>query len=196
MPNTFGKITDVNFHVSELNLFKNQVELSDKAHILNSLIQDGKDLYKNSGFATLYDSILGKGGIPLAPFPNVEACLGLTAKDSSMEIKDGYAVMAFDYHVDGADNDCIFDMKNTASSKENRMMKGLMKKFKNKSLLTKYKDTIKKVQSDFAKGLEGEIPDLPFKVPEFDVAGIKINLNDKEQVGMVVNATRDFLKGD
>jgi hypothetical protein len=116
----------------------------------------------------MYDTVFGKGGLPIAPFPNVEHCLGLTPKDSSMEIKDGQAVLAFDYHVDGADSNCIFDMKNTKGSKENRMMKTMMKKMgKNKNFLNKYKDTIDKVKADFAKGLEGEIPALPFKVPEF-----------------------------
>ena len=79
------------------------------------------------------------------------------------------------------------------------MIKGMNKKFggKNKlSMLAKYKDTIAKVTKDFEKGLTGEIPALPFKVPEFEVAGIKINLNDKEQVNMAVNATRDFIKSD
>lgn len=126
--------------------------MSDEAHILNSLIQDGKNLYSNSGFKTLYETIFGKGGMPIAPFPNVENCLGLTAKDSSMEFKDGYAILAFDYHVDGADSDCIFDMKSTSSSKDNRMMNGMMKKYggnKGKNMLSKYKDTIAKVQKDF-----------------------------------------------
>lgn len=60
--------------------------------------------------------------MPLAPFPSVESCLGLQAKDSSMEIKDGYMVVAFDYHVDTSDTDCIFDLSKETSAKELRMV--------------------------------------------------------------------------
>ena len=74
-----------------------------------------------SGAKTLFDAIF-KSGIPIAPFPMVEHCLGLTAKDSSMEIKDGYAIMAFDYHVESAEDDCIFSMNRNDIAKEMRQV--------------------------------------------------------------------------
>jgi hypothetical protein len=48
--------------------------------------------------------------LPLAPYPETEKCLGLRPYDSEMEIKEGYAVMAFDYEVVEAGADCLFDM--------------------------------------------------------------------------------------
>ena len=60
--------------------------------------------------------------VPLAPFPEVERCLGLASKDSEMRIFEGYAVLAYDYKVDKA-QDCLFDMKDTLAQKELRMLK-------------------------------------------------------------------------
>lgn len=42
MPTTFGKVIDVNLHMTELKIFHEGSEDSDEAHVLNSLIQDGK----------------------------------------------------------------------------------------------------------------------------------------------------------
>lgn len=39
-----------------------------------------------------------------------------------MRIFDGYAVLAYDYKVDKA-QDCLFDMKDTLAQKELRMLK-------------------------------------------------------------------------
>ena len=87
-------------------------------------------MYKNSGFKTLVDTFY-HSGMPLAPFPIIEHCLGLSAKDSSMAIKDGYAVLAFDYYVETADDNCLFNMGSTSGSqkakKEVRMIDKLLK---------------------------------------------------------------------
>lgn len=58
--------------------------------------------------------------MPLAPFPIIEACLGLSPKDSSMAIKDGYAVLAFDYSVEKANELCVFNMGKTASGRKGK----------------------------------------------------------------------------
>lgn len=60
-------------------------------------------------------------GFPMVPFPDVERCLGLKAKDSSMQIQDGYAILAFDYNVKPSNQDCIFNLKGSLADKELRM---------------------------------------------------------------------------
>lgn len=49
--------------------------------------------------------------VPVAPYPEIETCLGLTPKDSHMSINDGYATLSFDYDVQKAKEDCLFNMK-------------------------------------------------------------------------------------
>jgi hypothetical protein len=60
-------------------------------------------------------------GIPMVPFPDVAKCLGLAARDSTMKIKEGYAILAFDYNVQSSNEKCIFDMKSTLAQKEGKM---------------------------------------------------------------------------
>ena len=48
---------------------------------------------------------------PFAAFPQVEKCLGLAPKDSQMTIKEGMAVMSFDYNVRKSTANCLFSMK-------------------------------------------------------------------------------------
>lgn len=109
IPTTFGKVIDLNLHVDELKIYKGNKAQSEEAHYLNALIADSKALYANSGFKTFADTFWSSG-LPLAPFPILEHCLGLSPKDSSMGIKDGYAVLAFDYNVETAKDDCLFHM--------------------------------------------------------------------------------------
>jgi len=59
-------------------------------------------------------------GIPMVPFPTIEKCLGLSSKDSSMQIKEGYAIMGYDFDVSKSDSDCLFNMKETLKEKELR----------------------------------------------------------------------------
>ena len=59
----------------------------------------------------------------MVPFPDVERCFGLYAKDSTMQIQDGFAIMAFDYDVKSTKENCIFDIKDSLSKKELRMAK-------------------------------------------------------------------------
>jgi len=189
IPTTFGKISDVNLHIDELKIMKNGKPSSEEAHYFNAFIQDGKALYTNSGFKTLVDTFYNSG-MPLAPFPIIEHCLGLSPKDSSMAIKDGYAVLAFDYQVDTADDNCLFNMGSGASGqkakKEVRMIDRLLKMSKGKTNMGKYKGLLegmkKNLMTVVTKGVlddEVEIPALPFKVPSFNIAGVKIDLNDK-----------------
>ena len=49
--------------------------------------------------------------IPVAPFPQVEGCLGLRPKDSQISISEGVATMSFDYNVDASSPKCLFEMQ-------------------------------------------------------------------------------------
>jgi len=109
LPIAFGKVVDMDMHVDELKIYKGTIAETEEAHYINALIHDGKDLFKNSGFKALTDLFAGNG-MPLAPFPIIEHCLGLSPKDSTVAIKDGYAVLAFDYNVDTAEDSCLFNM--------------------------------------------------------------------------------------
>ena len=46
--------------------------------------------------------------IPIWPHPRIEPCLGLKAKNSTMTIHEGYAVMSVDYNVSASHKDCLF----------------------------------------------------------------------------------------
>lgn len=50
-------------------------------------------------------------GLPVVPFPRIERCLGMNIKDSYVQIKDGYAVMGYDFKVENSDKDCLFNME-------------------------------------------------------------------------------------
>ena len=63
----------------------------------------------------------------MVPFPDMARCLGLTAKDSTMKIKDGYAIMAFDYSVRSSNENCLFNLKQSLTQKEARMANKLGK---------------------------------------------------------------------
>lgn len=200
IPTTFGKVVDLNLHVDELKIYKGTIEQSEEAHYLNALLQEGKSLYKNSGMKTFVDTFW-TSGIPLAPFPIVEHCLGLSPKDSTMAIKDGYAVLAFDYNVESAEDDCIFNLGSGSSMQKNmkemRMVDRMSRMAGSKRNMSKYQNVFNKLRDDITKNVgEGklpEIPALPFKVPEFEIAGLKINLNDKEQINKHINNTKNFL---
>lgn len=124
-----------------------------------------------------------------------------------MAIKDGYAILAFDYNVDTADDNCLLNMGTTAGSqkakKEVRMIDKLLKMTKGKSQINKYKGMLeglkKNLLTNISKGLledDVEIPALPFKVPSFNIAGIKIDLNDKERINEHFGKVKDVVKSD
>jgi len=49
--------------------------------------------------------------IPVAPFPQVESCLGFKPKTSHMSINEGYSVMSIDYDIQKSHKDCFFRMQ-------------------------------------------------------------------------------------
>ena len=116
VPWIVGKIQNFDPQVKDLKMYKdgNEVETTGRDH-LNSKLQNFKRTIEDPKLKMLIDFL--DNGIPLVPFPAVERCLGLSSKDSSMKILDGYAIMAYDFNVERSDTDCLFNMKESLSKK-------------------------------------------------------------------------------
>lgn len=54
------------------------------------------------------------------PFPQLQECLGLSSRDSVMRIKEGYAVLAYDFAVESSHPDCLFDLNESSAEKSAR----------------------------------------------------------------------------
>lgn len=98
LPIVVGKLLKFNPIIKELKVFDGDKELFNEADSLNNKIQNIREFKGNKEYKMLSDFMFGQG-MPIAPFPDVEPCLGLEARDSTMTIKEGYAVLAFDYDV-------------------------------------------------------------------------------------------------
>ena len=116
MPYITGRITDFSPEVSELRLYTNGKLDESEGHDLNNMIADIKNKLDEPSVQAI--TTFFNMGIPMVPFPKVEDCLGLIPKDSHMELKDGYAVMAFDYDVRKSEHECLFNMKETLAYRE------------------------------------------------------------------------------
>lgn len=66
---------------------------------INEIKDKKNELQQNKILKPLFDFLFGNT-IPLAPFPEIERCLGLSSKDSEMKIEEGYAVISYDFNVD------------------------------------------------------------------------------------------------
>jgi hypothetical protein len=87
VPMIFGTLKDFRPIIKELKVFdKNGKAKLDQADALNDKIMDLKRLSKKQPILKMVtDKIFGQG-FPMVPFPDVERCLGLKAKDSTMQI--------------------------------------------------------------------------------------------------------------
>lgn len=101
VPLIFGRITQFEPNVHEVKMFKGSTELRDEAQSLNKAIMDMRthEFWENPYLQPFLELFFGHT-IPVAPFPQVEGCLGLRPKDSQISISDGVAAMSFDYKVD------------------------------------------------------------------------------------------------
>lgn len=122
VPMIFGIVKDFRPTVKELKVFdKKRKAKVDEANVLNEKIMNLKNLAKTNTVLKMVSEQMFGQGFPMIPFPEVERCLGLNAKDSSMRIEEGFAIMAFDYKVMPSRESCIFDMRDTLTKKELRM---------------------------------------------------------------------------
>ena len=111
VPLIFGRINDFSPNIHELKVFAGDIEVVDEADALNRAIMEAKthEFWENPVLQPVFEFFFGHT-IPLAPFPQVEGCLGLRPKDSQLSIKEGYAIMSYDYKVDGSTTTCLFEM--------------------------------------------------------------------------------------
>jgi hypothetical protein len=126
IPFIMGRIIDFTPEVSELRLYTNGQLDEEEGHVLNDMIKNIKNKLDEPSVKTI--TTFFNMGVPMVPFPKVEECLGLVPNDSHMEIKDGYAVMAFDYTVKKSRHDCLFHMNEILAYREKWMLEKESKK--------------------------------------------------------------------
>lgn len=113
------KIEKFSPRVKELRL-KNKDGAYDSAgreHLNNKISRIESTL--NEPAIKMVTDLFNKG-IPFVPFPQIERCLGLGIKDAVVQIKDGYAIMGYDFKVQKSSNDCLFNMQETIKERELR----------------------------------------------------------------------------
>lgn len=170
LPAVFGRLLKFTPQVRELKMFKNGEELFDEADRLNAKINDYRQFEGDKNYKMLTDFVFGQG-IPIAPFPEVSNCLGLYPRDSQMTIKNGYAVLAFDYEATRTTKDCLFDIKKGVKNKEYRMAK----KFADKDeLQAQLKFGFKKAAEKLSKKVLEKVPPLK----NFGIDGDNFDLNN------------------
>lgn len=105
IPSIFGIVKSFDPVINEIHIFKgedgSQLEAIEEANNLQQKIRDLKSLHKSEEYKSyrpIFEKLMQQG-IPIVPFPNFQRCLGLTSRDSSMEIMEGYAVLAYDFKV-------------------------------------------------------------------------------------------------
>ena len=112
LPFIFGKVAEFEPKVNELKVFQEDHELFDEADHLNQAINQmrSNEFWENPTIKPIIEFLFANT-VPVAPYPDVDSCLGLKHKDSFMSINDGHAVMSLNYDVDTADKECLFNMK-------------------------------------------------------------------------------------
>ena len=68
----------------------------------------------------ILNALILNQAIPLVPFPEMADCLGLRSKDSSMEIVDGYAILAYDFDIKAAQESCLLEIEERRSNEKER----------------------------------------------------------------------------
>jgi len=127
MPLIYGKILKFTPSFEEVTVMDGDDEKQDEGRYLLDRLKNLENIKeKNQGMKMVSD-LLFSSGIPLVPFPDVAPCLGLEPKDSSMVIKEGYAVMSYDYDVYKSGENCLFDIKRGIQSKEARIAQKIAK---------------------------------------------------------------------
>ena len=177
IPFILGRVLDFTPEVTELRMYKDGELDSEEGHQLNNLIMNIKNKLDEPAIKTITSFM--NMGIPMIPFPKVEDCLGLTPSDSHMEIKDGQAIMAFDYSVKKSRQKCLFNMKDVLASKEKWLAEQEEKKMKKKGQKFDISGLTKHIEMGI-KGAEqlGLDVDLVKRASEGGFDGIKDVLKD------------------
>ena len=113
MPFVFGSFKKFKPIIQELKIFEKGEEIKSVEKEVTKTIEDwtkqSSKMFENPFLQPVVDTFL-KNAFPLMPYPDNERCLGLVAAGSDMTIKDGYAVLGFDYNVETAEAHCLFEM--------------------------------------------------------------------------------------
>ena len=179
MPFVFGRIKDFIPTVKELKVFKGDEEMLDEAKVLNKKINEVRNKQKffesNPLLKIAMETLFGNT-IPLFPYPDSEQCLGLLPEDSDMSIKEGYAVVSFDYNVEKAGTTCLFEMAEMLKARneyfEERRKSG---KFNVNYDNVMARNLIKQGLTGL-RGMDKAIPKL--KIPDINLYGNKIDLDE------------------
>ena len=112
LPFIFGRVVDFQPKVNELKVFEEENELFDEADQLNNAINNMRthEFWDDPTIKPVIEFLFANT-VPVAPYPEIESCLGLKNTDSLMTINDGFAVMSFNYNVEQAEKECLFDLK-------------------------------------------------------------------------------------
>jgi hypothetical protein len=95
----------------------NQYDSAGKEHLNNKITRIEETL--NDPNIKMVTDLFNKG-LPIVPFPAIERCLGMGIKDSTVTIKEGYALMGYDFKVQKSSTDCLFNMEETILERELR----------------------------------------------------------------------------
>lgn len=118
-PFIMGKVAEFTPLIKELRVFTQGRIDHDRADFLTDKLRNWKQTSEESSLKYLVNFM--SLGMPLVPFPRIEECLGLKENHSTMQIKEGFAMMAFDYEVEKSHIGCLFAMRQTLIQKEIRV---------------------------------------------------------------------------
>ena len=76
LPIIRGRVLEFKPVFNQLKVFNGDQELVDEANQLNERLTNVKELTNNPFLKPVYDFFFGQS-IPVAPFPEIERCLGL-----------------------------------------------------------------------------------------------------------------------
>lgn len=184
-PMIFGIMKDFRPVVKELKVFnKHGDAMMDQADDLNDKIMNLNEISRTDPKLKMVTDTIFSQGIPMVPFPEVSKCLGLNAKDSTMKIKEGYAILAFDYDVKSSNDNCLFNMKQSLSQKEGKMASKL-----GKMGGLDFAAVGEKLMKGGLKGAMKKLP--PLNIPGFDMVQDNINIL-QDNFDMIQNVAGNF----
>ena len=111
VPLVFGRVLDFRPKVHELKMFDGKREVHSEEEALNKAIMEMRthEFWENPVLQPVFELFFGHT-MPMAPFPAVEGCLALNPQDSQLTIKEGMAIMSYDYKVGTSNTNCLFNM--------------------------------------------------------------------------------------
>lgn len=116
LPMHFAKVKYFNPINKEVKVFQQDAQFMDdmpnEAAILDEKIKEMRshEFWENPIIKPIAEYLFG-WAIPVAPYPQVESCLGFKPSTSHMTIEEGYMILSIDYNIKSSHADCFFRMK-------------------------------------------------------------------------------------